>query len=164
MVDVDFRGGDGVGALVCVQGGNFGVVAAVVVTPVGATPIVVFQIAWDTTSALYEFFVVFLFIVLGLGLILGPTRRRFCSVGVIVVLFLSAGLDGAAVALFACIVGFFLVGFFLLGSLSVVIFVVVFIFVCGGGGVIIKFDSCGWLSSSCVSTVIIVGMYFLVSL
>ena len=46
---------------------------------------------------------VFLFLVLDLGLILVPTRRRFCLVGVIVVLFLSVVLDGAVLAVASCI-------------------------------------------------------------
>ena len=47
----------------------------------------VFQIAWNTTYALYEFFVVFLFLGLGVGLILDPTRCRFAFVTGVVVVF-----------------------------------------------------------------------------
>ena len=116
--------------------------------------VVVFPIAWNTTNTLYEFFVVFLsLVVLDLYLILGPTGRRFCSVGVIVVLFVSVVLDGAVGAVGCIKVDFraaaaagtttsssvvFVFGLFLLGSSSVdckcgavcavsVIFVVVFI-------------------------------------
>ena len=42
--------------------------------------VVAVPIAWKATYVLYESFVVFLFLVLGVGLILGPTRRRFCLV------------------------------------------------------------------------------------
>ena len=50
-------------------------------------------VAWNATNALYEFFVVFPVIVL--GLILGLVGRLFCLLVVIVVLFISMGLDGA---------------------------------------------------------------------
>ena len=70
----------------------------------------------------------------------------------------SYGLCGVSSSVIGVVV---FVPVFVVGVVPIVIFVVV----CGvGGGVIIGFDSCGWLSSSCVATVIFVGMYFLVSL
>ena len=113
--------------------------------------VVAVPIAWKATNALYGFFVVFLFLVLGRGVVLGPTRCRFCLVGVVVVLFLPVVLDGAVGAVVSCIKGdvraaataaagamvsssgVLVVGLFFLGSLAwdcgavVVIFVVVFI-------------------------------------
>ena len=105
-----------------------GVVAVVVAVPID----------WNAMNALYEFFVVFPFLVLDLGMILVPTRRQFCLVGVIVVLFLSVVLDGAVVAV-ACIVVVFVFEFFLLVSSSVVCGI--FVVVCGGV-VIIGYDIC----------------------
>ena len=59
----------------------------VVAAVVGTTSVgVAVPIAWKATNALYEFFVVFLFLVLVLGVILGSTGLQFCLVGVIVVL------------------------------------------------------------------------------
>ena len=92
--------------VLCVLLSSFGLcscAAVVGVTPVGATPIVVFQISWNTTNALYEFFVVFLFLVLVRGLVLDSTGRRFCLVCVIVVLFVSLVLDVAVVVGASCI-------------------------------------------------------------
>ena len=66
--------------------------ATSIVVQRGVFVVVVVQIAWNTTNALYEFFVVFLFLVLSLGLILGPAGCRFCLVGVIVLLFGIGGL------------------------------------------------------------------------
>ena len=57
--------------------------------------VVVFPIAWNTTNVLYKFFVAVLFLVLGLGSILVPAGRRFCLVGVIVLLVVLVVLDGA---------------------------------------------------------------------
>ena len=74
-IKVDFCAAAGATASesVIVQGGNF--VVAVV------------PIAWNAMNALYEPFVVDL--VLVLGAILIPTRRRFCLVVFVVVLFMS---------------------------------------------------------------------------
>ena len=64
---------------------------------------------------------VFLFLALDLGVILGPTRLRCCLAGVSLVLFVPVVLDGTVAAGASCIkVGFragvFVVGLFLLGS------------------------------------------------
>ena len=67
--------------------------------------VVAVPIGWKATNILYGFFVVFLFLVLGRGVVLDTTGRRFCLVGVVVVLFLSIVLDGAVVAVVSCIKG-----------------------------------------------------------
>ena len=60
---------------------------------------------------------VFLFLVLGLGLILGLTGWRCSLVGLIVVLFVLVVLDGAVVAV-ACIEGDFLAAAAAIGAAS----------------------------------------------
>ena len=51
------------------------------------------SIAWNATNAFYEFFVIVLVLVLGLGFILGPTGHQFCLVVFIVVMFMLVVLD-----------------------------------------------------------------------
>ena len=61
--------------------------AAVVVAAPGIVGVAV-PVAWKVTNVLYEFFVGFLLLVLGIGVILDPTRRRFVFVTGVVVVFL----------------------------------------------------------------------------